>query len=97
VYRARGSLHRVAAALGQPVAAAPFGSRLKRYGINARSGRNTALISMAADLPAPVLADLLGLHIATGVRWAKYAKRDWEGYLDRRSTTRRTPRPDPNA
>jgi hypothetical protein len=65
-------------ALGQPVAAGSIGSRVKRYGINARGGRNTALIGMAADLRAPVLADLLGLHIATGVRWAKYAKRDWE-------------------
>jgi hypothetical protein len=43
---------------------------------------------MATDLLAPVLADLLGLHIATGVRWAKYAKRDWETYLaDRRTTS----------
>ncbi|HEV8554779.1 MAG TPA: hypothetical protein VGR06_00075 [Actinophytocola sp.] len=85
-------------ALGQPVAAGSIGSRVKRYGINARGGRNTALIGMAADLRAPVLADLLGLHIATGVRWAKYAKRDWESYLaDRRSTARRTPRPDPSA
>jgi hypothetical protein len=32
-----------------------------------------------------VLADLLGLHIATGVRRIKLAKRDWESYLaDRR-------------
>jgi hypothetical protein len=62
----------------QPVAAARFGDRRKRYEINARSGPNTALISMAAELPAPVLADLLDLHIATGVRWAKYARPDWK-------------------
>jgi hypothetical protein len=43
-------------ALNQPVASTHFGIRLKKYGINARGGRNTALISMAADLPAPVLA-----------------------------------------
>jgi hypothetical protein len=43
-----------------------------------RGGRNTALISQAGDLPAPVLADLLGLSITSGVRWTRYAKRDWE-------------------
>jgi hypothetical protein len=36
-----------------------------------------------------VLAHLLGLHILTGVRWAKYAKRDWETCLaDRRAIGR---------
>jgi len=54
-----------------------------------RGGRNTALISLAGDLPAPVPADLLGLSITTGVRWTRYAKRDWESYLaDRRATGR---------
>jgi hypothetical protein len=33
-----------------------------------RGGRNTALISLAGDLPAPVLADLLGLSITTVYR-----------------------------
>jgi hypothetical protein len=54
-----------------------------------RGGRNTALISLAGDLPAPVLAGLLGLSITTGVRWTRYAKRDWENCLaDRRATGR---------
>ncbi|MEU4239693.1 hypothetical protein [Actinoplanes sp. NPDC026619] len=44
----------------------------------ARGGRNTALINLAADLPAPILANLLGPHIATAVRWTKYACRDWQ-------------------
>jgi hypothetical protein len=72
-----------------PVDPGPFGRRLKAHGINARSGRNTALISLAADLPAPVLAGLLGLHVQTGVRWTKYAKRDWESYLADRRTAHR--------
>ena len=29
---------------------------------------------------------LLGLHIGTGVRWTKLAKRDWESYLAARRT-----------
>lgn len=31
--------------------------------------RPSALIDLAADLPAPVFADLLGVHLATAVRW----------------------------
>jgi hypothetical protein len=34
-----------------------------------------------ADLPAPILADLLGLHVSAASRWATYAKRDWSTYL----------------
>lgn len=35
-----------------------FGTRLQRYGISARAGRNTAQLVLAAELPASVLADL---------------------------------------
>ena len=38
-------------------------------------------MALAADLPAAILADLLGLHINTAVRWATYARRDWADYL----------------
>jgi hypothetical protein len=78
--------------LSQPVAPGPFSRRLKAHGIAPRGGRNTALISLAADLPASVLADLLGLHRGTGVRWTKLAKRDWESYLaDRRKRQHQNP------
>jgi hypothetical protein len=80
----------------QPVARAPFGKRLRTYGISARAARNTALITMAADLPAPLLADLLGLHIATAVRWAGYARRDWESYLAHRRQDANLPAPGVN-
>ena len=66
---------------GLPIGGAVFSKRLKTHGILARGGRNTALINLAADLPAPILADLLGVHIATAVRWTKYAKRDWHAYV----------------
>ncbi|WP_159928352.1 hypothetical protein [Rhodococcus sp. WAY2] len=61
-----------------------FGARLKQHGITPRASRNTALITLAGELPAAVLADLLGLHSATGVRWAKRARRDWTAYLAER-------------
>jgi hypothetical protein len=64
-----------------------FAKRLKQRGISPRAGRNTALIVLASELPAAVLADLLGIDIATATRWAGYAKRDWQTYLaDRRET-----------
>jgi hypothetical protein len=72
---------------GLPAVSSRFGQRLKDHGILARGGRNTALVSLAADLPAPILADLLGLHIATAVRWAKYAKRDWHSFVAERRET----------
>jgi hypothetical protein len=42
------------------------------------SARNAAL---AADLPAAVMADLLGMHVTTAVLWVNYARRDWADYL----------------
>jgi hypothetical protein len=65
----------------RPVDAGGFGKRLKRIGLTIRGGRNTALIGLAAELPAAVLADLLGIDIVTATRWAQYARRDWTGYL----------------
>lgn len=43
--------------------------------------RGAALINLATDLPAPVLADILGMHVNTAVRWVRHAKRDWASYL----------------
>ena len=33
----------------------------------------------------PVLADLLGMHINTAVRWVKYVGRDWADYIAARA------------
>ena len=65
--------------------AGPFGTRLKPHGITPHSAGNTALVSLAGDVPAPVPADLLGLHFPTGVCWIKYAKRDWHSHPADRS------------
>lgn len=45
----------------------------------------TDAIVLATDLPAPVLAELLDLHISTAVRWVTYVKRDWTDYLAARA------------
>jgi hypothetical protein len=49
-----------------------------------RSGRRTSA-GKAADLPAAVLADLLGMHINTAVRWVKHVGRDWADYIAARA------------
>ena len=74
-----------------------FGVRLHRYGIDAHAGRNTARLTLAADLPASVLADLTGISISTAERWSQWAKPDWIAYVGQRAaddaeaSTRRNP------
>lgn len=65
----------------RPVDAGGFGKRLKQIGLTIRGGRNTALIGLAAELPAAVLTDLLAIDIVTATRWAGYAKRDWNDFV----------------
>lgn len=67
---------------GQPLTASTLGRWLNEHGIHARPARNTALLQLAGDLPAAVLAELLGLHINTAVGWSGYARRDWAAYLN---------------
>ncbi|WP_327008015.1 hypothetical protein OHA72_12505 [Dactylosporangium sp. NBC_01737] len=59
--------------------------KLGRHGITVRAARNGALAALAADLPAAVMADLLGMHVTTAVRWVIYARRDWADYLAART------------
>jgi len=46
-------------------------------------------MALAGDLPVPVLADVLGLSIATAEKWSTLAKRDWAAYVAERVTTSR--------
>ena len=70
---------------GHHLACNYLGKQLNTHGIHARTSRNGALISLAADLPAPVLADLLGLHVNTAVRWVRRSRRDWAAYVEARA------------
>ncbi|WP_405958145.1 XRE family transcriptional regulator [Streptomyces phaeochromogenes] len=71
---------------GQPLDGHSLTNLLNRHGISTRPARNGALMALAADLPAAILADLLGLHVNTAVRWVTYARRDWADYLATRLT-----------
>lgn len=56
---------RIAAALGVPI----------------RPARNAALCALAQDIPAPVLAQVLGLGVEAAERWSNLVKPDWSAYL----------------
>ncbi|MDH6120448.1 hypothetical protein [Kitasatospora sp. GAS204B] len=53
---------------GRPLSRKAFNDRLARQGIHTRAARTAALIALATELPAPVLADLLDIHIHTALR-----------------------------
>jgi hypothetical protein len=55
----------------QPISASRLSARLAPLGIHARSGRNTALMDLAATIPPAALARLLGIHIKTAADWAE--------------------------
>lgn len=44
-----------------------------RLGVHAQPGRRAALQELAAEVPAAVLADLLGAAVTTAVKWAHTA------------------------
>jgi len=57
----------------QPISASRLRARLAALGIHGRSGRNTALMDLAAKIPPVALARLLGIHINTAGDWAERA------------------------
>jgi hypothetical protein len=59
--------------------------RLGDLGIDCRANRNAALMQLAAEVPAAVLADTIGIDARTAVRWTKTAGGDWTRYAARRA------------
>ncbi|HEY2508482.1 MAG TPA: hypothetical protein VGI58_18340 [Streptosporangiaceae bacterium] len=70
--------------MARPTVDILFEVRLRRYGIDARGGRNTGRLVLAAELPASVLADLTGISISTAEGWSQWARRDWAAYVGKR-------------
>lgn len=60
-------------------------------GIFVRPARGAALCDLAADLPSPVLADLLGVSASAAARWTALAARDWTTYIARRTDSDTAP------
>ena len=59
--------------------------RLKRYGIGpSREGRHAALLALAARLPAPILAERIGIHQARAAQWVRLAGSTYAEYVANR-------------
>ncbi|KAB2350055.1 hypothetical protein [Actinomadura rudentiformis] len=53
------------------------GQRLKDLGIQPCQARSTALFQFATELPAGLLARMLGVHIDVAVAWQRASAGDW--------------------
>jgi hypothetical protein len=65
---------------GQPISAFQLGERLRQLGIRCGQSRSAALFQLATDLPAAVLANMLGIHISVAVQWQRASAGDWMAY-----------------
>ena len=74
---------------GKHLATENIRSQLVRRGIHPSEARKAAMFGLAAEIPTPILADILGLGKNTAVRWANLASRDWGHYTALRRTPQR--------
>jgi hypothetical protein len=59
----------------RPMGEQSLSRRLKTIGIDCNQDRRGALLHLAGELPAAILADIVGVHIATAANWADVAGR----------------------
>ena len=77
---------------GQHISADRLGQRLIALGVQLSTARSAALFTLAAELPAAILARMLGIHIRLAVQWQQAASGDWAVYaadVSRRTTESR--------
>jgi hypothetical protein len=65
---------------GHPISSARMTERLRQLGIQSGQSRSTALFQLATDLPAAILARMLGIHITVAVAWQRASSGDWTNY-----------------
>lgn len=65
---------------GQPLGDDRLGVRLQNIGLHPRQARSTALFTLATELPAAILARMLGIHISVAVQWQRASAGDWMTY-----------------
>jgi hypothetical protein len=70
---------------GRPLVTETVRHELVSHGIKPRASRSAALFSLAGQIPAPVLADLIGIGRNTATRWAALAAHDWSSYTRQRA------------
>ena len=59
--------------------------QLVQRGIQPAAARKAAMFQLAAEMPSPVLAELLGRSHANAARWAAMAGHDWSQYTAQRA------------
>jgi hypothetical protein len=65
---------------GRPLSSYQLNERLRQLGIRPAQSRNTALFQLATELPAALLARMLGIHITVAVAWQRASSGDWTDY-----------------
>jgi hypothetical protein len=67
---------------GQYITADRLQQGLKRHGIlRSREGRHAALLALAARLPAPILAERIGIHQSRAAGWVRMAGGTYADYV----------------
>lgn len=65
---------------GRPIDELALSRRLKLIGVDCAAARRSTLLQLAGEIPAAIVADLLGIHIHTATKWADIAGRPWSDY-----------------
>jgi hypothetical protein len=81
---------------GQPISSYQLSLRLRQIGLRPGQARSTALFQLASELPAAILARLLGIHISVAIKWQRVASGDWTSYaaeVSRRDNHKTSPMP----
>ncbi|WP_149827177.1 site-specific integrase [Streptomyces tailanensis] len=65
---------------GQPLSSDQLVVRLRALGIQPRQDRATALFTLASQVPAAILARMLGIHRSVAVQWQQASGGDWAAY-----------------
>ncbi|WP_150132625.1 hypothetical protein [Intrasporangium calvum] len=65
---------------GKPLGEAALRMELRKLGISTRAGRNTALLTLARNVPPMLMKDLLGIGASTAERWREHAGGQWAAY-----------------
>ena len=71
---------------GLPIKAGRLHVALNKLGIVCTQHRQAALLELAMQLPAPVLADLLDVHPVSAAHWKQLGQGDWASYVAHRAT-----------
>jgi hypothetical protein len=65
---------------GQPISPQQLRARLSQLDIRPATARTAALFHLATELPAALLARMLGITVAVAARWQQVSAGDWTSY-----------------